>query len=45
MPSEELEAEFLNNDYFIRVDPPAAADSSATANDELEHDLFEGLDI
>jgi LmbE family N-acetylglucosaminyl deacetylase len=45
MPSEEFEAEFLNRDYFIRVDPPAAAKSGVATNDELEHDLFEGLDI
>ena len=45
MPSEEFEAEFLNRDYFIGVDPPAAAKSGVATNDELEHDLFEGLDI
>ncbi len=45
MPSDELEAEFLGSDYFIRVDPPAATETGDKTTGELEHDLFEGLEI
>ena len=45
MPSKELEAEFLDRDYFVRVDPPVAAESDEKTPGELEHDLFEGLNL
>ena len=45
MPSKELEAEFLDRDYFIRVDPPVAAESDEKTTGNLGHDLFEGLRI
>lgn len=41
MPSPELEADFLNTDFFIRVDPPLADGESGI----VETDLFEGLGI
>jgi LmbE family N-acetylglucosaminyl deacetylase len=41
MSSTELQAEFLNEDYFIRVDPPVTRGETGI----IEHDLFAGLDI
>lgn len=41
MPSPELEADFLNTDFFIRVDPPLADGELGI----VETDLFEGLGI
>jgi LmbE family N-acetylglucosaminyl deacetylase len=41
MPSNELEAEYMTTDYFIRVDPPVADSETGI----IETDLFEGLDV
>ena len=39
MPTLELEADFLNTDFFIRVDPPIEDGESGI----IENDLFAGL--
>jgi LmbE family N-acetylglucosaminyl deacetylase len=41
MPSGELEAEYLNFEFFIRVDPPVPEGTTGF----IETDLFEGLDV
>ena len=41
VPSDDLEAEFLGNDYFIKIDPPVTDRNAGI----FEHDLFENLDI
>lgn len=38
--ADEMAAEYLSEDFFIRIDPPLSADGGIT-----ERDLFEGLDI
>lgn len=44
-PEDDLVAEYLGNDHFIRVDPPFATGTNGEVACELEHDLFEGLEI
>ena len=44
MRSDEMAAEYLSTDYFIRDDPPPI-DGDSEMGGEIEHDLFEGLEI
>ena len=40
-PGDEFAAEFLDTDHYIRIDPPVDREMVG----EIEHDLFEGLEI
>ena len=40
MPTPELADSYLNQDFFIRVDPPVPEGQTGI----FEHDLFEGIE-